>query len=64
MIRELKKSKQRTEADRAALREAVSEIIRNGRRNWLAIFVDGDACPISQTYYERVKREYMQIKPK
>lgn len=44
--------------------EAVSEIIRNGRRNWLAIFVDGDACPISQTYYERVKREYMQIKPK
>jgi len=44
--------------------EAVSEIIRNGRRNWLAIFSDGNACPISQTYYERVKREYMQIKPK
>ena len=29
MIRELKKSKQRTEADRSALQQAVSEIIRN-----------------------------------
>lgn len=44
--------------------EAVSEIIRNGRRNWLAVFSGGIICPISQTYYERVKREYMQIKPK
>ena len=40
--------------------DAIDEIIHNGRRNWLAVFVGGNVCPISQTYYENVKRKYMQ----
>lgn len=44
--------------------EAVDEIVRNGRRNWLAVFGDGKTCPISQTYYDLVKRKYMQMMTK
>ena len=40
--------------------DAIKEIVRNGRRNWLAIFANGATCPISQTYYDQVKKKYMQ----
>ena len=44
--------------------EAVKEIIRNDRRNWIAVFADGNMCPISQTYYVQVKQKYMQTTSK
>lgn len=44
--------------------DAITEIVRNGRRNWLAIFANGTICPISQTYYDQVKKTYMQTMTK
>lgn len=44
--------------------EAIDEIIRNGRRNWLAVFSSGNMCPISQTYYDNVKKTYIQTMTK
>lgn len=44
--------------------EAIDKMIRDGRRNWLAVFSEGSTCPISQTYYGDVKKKYMQTMTK
>lgn len=44
--------------------EAITELVCNGRRNWLATFADGSACPVSLTYYEKIKKKYMQTMTK
>lgn len=55
MIRELKKSKQRTEADRAALREAVSEIINN-------VITNGDKALVEyNSKFDQCYRESLRI---
>lgn len=35
-----------------------------GRRNWLAIFEGRKCCPVSQTYYGRIKENYMMNVPR
>jgi len=55
MIRELKKSKQRTEADRAALREAVSGIISN-------VITNGDKALVEyNSKFDQCYRESLRI---
>lgn len=44
--------------------EAIDKMIRDGRRNWIAVFSGGDTCQISQTYYDDVKKKYMQTMTK
>ncbi len=44
--------------------EAMREIIRNDRRNWIAVFDGEKMCPISQTYYIQIKHKYMQTMSK
>ena len=39
--------------------EAVKEIINAERRNWTAIFKNEMKCPISQTYYRKIKSAYI-----
>lgn len=44
--------------------EALNSIERNGRRNWLAVFSDTNECPISQTYYDNVRKKYVHFMTK
>ena len=55
MIRELKPSKHRTEADRNALRQAVGEIINN-------VLANGDEALISyNSKFDNCERKVLQI---
>ena len=38
--------------------KAVTEIINAERRNWVAVFKNGMKCPVSQTYYRKIKNAY------
>ena len=37
----------------------VKEIATAERRNWLAVFPNGAACPISQTYYSKTRSAFL-----
>lgn len=42
----------------------VTALEKAGRRNWLAIFAGRKCCPVSQTYYDKIKESYMRNMPK
>lgn len=42
----------------------ISALEKSGRRNWLAVFEDRKCCPVSQTYYDKVKETYMINMPR
>lgn len=39
---------------------AVVELQKYDRRNWVGVFENGARCPVSQTYYNEVKKKYMK----
>lgn len=39
---------------------AIKEIIPEQRRNWMAVFQNGIRCPVSQTYYQKIRSAYYE----